>query len=107
MSNGTENISHKPLAICLNNFKYKHGASSEDDKTDDKNDLFVGRATIIDKIVNLLHQTKTTRGSYLIAGYRGVGKTSVVNRAIEKYNKSKKRVLLSKLFFLPRSIAQL
>lgn len=94
-------ISHKSLAISLNNFKYKNGVLKETEISDDDSDLFVGRTSIIAKIVDLLRHTK--RGSYLIAGYRGVGKTYVINRAISEYNSSSKRPVrkqvLSRLLF--------
>lgn len=44
--------------------------------------FFVGRKNITEKLVDLLESTRQ-RGSYLIAGYRGSGKTSMVDRALE------------------------
>lgn len=44
--------------------------------------FFVGRKNITEKITALLSNT-SKRGSYLIAGYRGSGKTSMVDRALE------------------------
>ena len=58
------------IAIPLNGFEpvhTPHGCSGDHDH------LFVGRRTIIDKLVDLL-RSKSRRGSYLIAGYRGAGK---------------------------------
>ncbi len=73
---------NKPIAIPLYGFEFRHtsgpGEGSEQDH------LFVGRKKIIDKLVDLLKNSKRKRGSYLIAGYRGVGKTSVVKKAIKK-----------------------
>ncbi|MDP2225819.1 P-loop NTPase fold protein, partial [Nitrosomonas sp.] len=43
--------------------------------------FFVGRKNITPKLVDLLQSTRQ-RGSYLIAGYRGSGKTSMVDKAI-------------------------
>ncbi len=73
-------LAHKAIVIKLNKFSFLHGEAGTDD-----NDLFVGRKYLIEKIVNILKKTSKNRGSYLISGYRGVGKTSVINRAIEEY----------------------
>jgi hypothetical protein len=57
--------------------------------------LFVGREVIVGKLVDLLKLK--SRGSYLIAGYRGAGKTFVIDKALENYDnggKGKKSKLL-------------
>ena len=76
----------KPIAIPLCGFDYVHSPYNE--TVNDALYLFAGRDAIIDRLVSLIKGTTRWRGSYLIAGYRGVGKTSIVNRAIEKYKKS-------------------
>jgi len=48
---------------------------------------FIGRKDIIESLVALLNENSGKRGTYLIAGYRGVGKTSVINIAVSKYKK--------------------
>jgi len=73
-------LAHKAIAIKLNKFSFLHGEAGTGD-----DDLFIGRKYLIEKIVNILEKTSKNRGSYLISGYRGVGKTSVINRAIEEY----------------------
>jgi len=88
-------ISHKSLIICLNNFKFKHSTTEDSDDT-----LFVARTVIINKLVNLLECTETKRGCYLLAGYRGVGKTSIINRAIKKYKNKIKKSFFKKLFHM-------
>jgi len=74
-------IAHRAIAICLHNMHYKEMFG----KARHKPSLFVGREIIVKKLVKLLNETKNNRGCYLIAGYRGVGKTSVVKRTIEQY----------------------
>ncbi len=53
-----------------------------------KKELYVGRKEIIKKLLSVLKNTedKDDRGSYLIAGYRGVGKTSLIERVIKEYS---------------------
>ncbi len=54
-----------------------------------KKNLYVGRKEIIKKLVSVLKNTEDQgeRGSYLIAGYRGVGKTSLIDRVIKQYER--------------------
>ena len=80
----------RPIAISLNTIEDTHGPYGGREASED---LFVGRKVIIDKIVDLLESSRR-RGSYLIAGYRGAGKTSVIDRAITQYHKGKKQSLL-------------
>src|SRR5687768_511439 len=57
--------------------------------------LFVGREVIVGKLIDLLKLK--SRGSYLIAGYRGAGKTFVINQALRDFaslEKGKKLKLL-------------
>ncbi|MCF6337910.1 MAG: ATP-binding protein [Gammaproteobacteria bacterium] len=80
-------VAYKPLAIKLNNFKSSSGP--EDVEDDNDSGLFIGRKRIINKLVMLLEGAKKKRGSFLVAGYRGAGKTSVVNRAIYEHSRPK------------------
>ncbi|NOZ55007.1 MAG: ATP-binding protein [Gammaproteobacteria bacterium] len=81
----TPSIAHRAAAICLHNMHFKFKDVPRNHHKKHEPDLFVGREVIIKKLVKLLHQTKSSRGCYLIAGYRGVGKTSVVDRTIKQY----------------------
>lgn len=85
-----DDISYRPLAIRLNNFRFRHGPEDDYDINDDG--LFIGREKIVKKLVMLLEGAKDRRGSFLVAGYRGAGKTSVVNRAIAKCSYPKCRI---------------
>ncbi|MDX1251254.1 MAG: ATP-binding protein [Gammaproteobacteria bacterium] len=76
--------SWKSIAIPLRGFEYVHAPYDENIK--DSVHLFAGRDSLRDRLVSVLQSKQRKRGSYLIAGYRGAGKTSIVNRAIEKYN---------------------
>jgi len=74
---------NRPIAIPLNGFEFRHTSDPSEDPEQDH--LFVGRKKIIGKLVSLFENSKRKRGSYLVAGYRGVGKTSVVKKAIKKF----------------------
>jgi hypothetical protein len=50
---------------------------------------FLGRAKLVERLSELLTRTSTHKGVYLIAGDRGVGKTSLVEKVIEKTSLSK------------------
>ena len=76
----------RSIAIPLDGFK---PASTSDDRSGDPDHLFVGREPIIKKLADLL-RNNGRRGSYLIAGYRGAGKTTVINKAIARYRKEEK-----------------
>lgn len=43
---------------------------------------FVGRTILMRKLFNWLTDNKHGKGSYLVTGYRGMGKTSLVNRVL-------------------------
>jgi len=83
----TENtdITHKKLAIKLNNFDYLHS----DVNGSDDNHLYIGREGLIKKLVGVLNKTTGGRGSYLVSGYRGVGKSSFVDKVLSEYKNSK------------------
>lgn len=44
----------------------------------------IGRDVLVEKLKNLLLRDKKSSGSYLVTGYRGMGKTSYVNRVINE-----------------------
>lgn len=81
-----KNSVFRPIAIPLNEkFEYVHSTHNEKHK-ERLAHLYVGRERIIEKLVSLLKSEIRERGSYLITGYRGVGKTSVVNKALDQYS---------------------
>ncbi|MTB51110.1 ATP-binding protein [Lewinella sp. W8] len=68
---------HSPFS---KNVKYKADGKKKYD------DRFFGRSKAHRSIVNILENSKTQSGTYLIAGYRGMGKTSVVRMAVAEAN---------------------
>ena len=81
---GVEDEEFAPVVLPLPNFKFRH--SPEHYFVPHDHDL-VGRDDLLHELVAVLNDTRDTRGSYLIAGFRGAGKTSVVNKALELYNR--------------------
>ena len=96
----------KEIMVELHNYQYIHNSSSMN-QIDDR---FIGRTELRKKMEVILTNDSTNSGAYLITGYRGMGKTSFVNQAINDINPSigfrvffKKTYtifLLSMLFFL-------
>ncbi len=77
------------IDIELPNFKYFHGASSEE-KVDPK---FIGRKKIINQLKSWIIDKNSKTGVYLITGFRGMGKSSFVGKALNNIsNKPSKRL---------------
>ena len=87
-----------PLLIPLQNFQFRHDTYTNDDNSDSKDsEDFIGRDSLIEQLIKLLENTTPKRGSYLVAGYRGAGKTCLINRVINIYKKDKKNVVIAKI----------
>lgn len=86
-----EEIEH--IALPLPNFHYQHTPKAG---TIDQDIGMVGRDNLISDLVALLHETQESHGSYLLAGFRGAGKTTLVNTALDIY-----RGLPERLAWLP------
>ena len=68
----------KSIYIELPDYTFNHSANS------DNYDYYIGRQRAFDRLKMLLQNTRTCEsGTYLVAGYRGMGKTSLVHRAIK------------------------
>lgn len=74
------NLNH--VIIPLYGFEHFHQANTGDEKSDE----FIGRDSIIDKLSSWLKeaQKKHYHGAYLITGYRGMGKSMFVHKAIKE-----------------------
>ncbi len=70
----------KPIFLELKDYTYKHHPLKPNDK------VFVGRDKIIDKLRSFIAESESKSGAYLISGFRGMGKTSLVNKALEIFN---------------------
>lgn len=73
----------KRINIPVPAFKFFHKASSEE-QIDSK---FIGRGDISDKLYAWLWDEKSKGGSYLVTGFRGMGKSSFVGRVLYELTK--------------------
>ncbi|MGH1435872.1 MAG: P-loop NTPase fold protein [Lewinella sp.] len=81
----------KEVWIELYNYRFYHSPFSKDVKAKHN---FLGRKTAKERIVTLLRESVTSSGAYLVTGFRGMGKTSLVRLAIKEYNDSVKTELI-------------
>lgn len=83
MNNNNKIDQELEISIDLENFKY---SGTKHDK-DRKNDVpkFFGRAREKARLLDRLIQGKGQGGSFLVAGYRGVGKTRFVTEVLRNY----------------------
>lgn len=72
----------KNIYFPLRNYKFDHGLN----ETKGPNKKFIGREKIKTKLKLLLEQRDTAHGAYLVTGYRGMGKTSMVREVINEIN---------------------
>lgn len=85
----------KDVYIELKKYEFFH---SPYDNSATKN-RFIGRDRVKNRIVSILN-TNVKSGSYLVTGFRGMGKTSVVREAIDDFN-DKSRTIREKVFTKP------
>lgn len=88
----------KDVYIELKDYRFFHSPYHNPEKSDnsgkkkkskDSNhtkDRFIGRNKVKERIISILEHTDIKSGSYLITGFRGMGKTSVIRQAIDDYN---------------------
>ena len=76
------------IYIELPKYKFFHSPNPLDHKNQD--DRFIGREDLLKKLKLILTHSDTKAGAYLITGFRGMGKTSVVRRAIAEINRDAK-----------------
>lgn len=76
----------KRIFIELQNYNFFHGPS-EIGNVDRR---FVGRERLKEKLKALLTHDEIKSGSYLITGYRGMGKSSFVSKALHEISSCKK-----------------
>ncbi len=95
----------KRIYLELHGYSFFHGPS-EIENVDKR---FIGRARLIEKLKNLLTNDETKSGAYLITGYKGMGKSSLVSKVLSEItgvgqnSNTKARYLriLIPLLFLP------
>lgn len=72
----------KRVNVPLPSFNYVHKSWISNRREDKMVGFLIGRDRIIEKLKSWLTKEKTDGGSYLITGYRGMGKTSFVDSVI-------------------------
>lgn len=78
----------KDVYIELDDYKFFH---TPFDSKKNMGQRFVGREKIKQRIITLLDNSVSSSGTYLITGFRGMGKTSVVRESISKLNNDNKQ----------------
>ncbi len=73
----------KDVYLELDNFKFFHSPFGRDQP----DERFIGRRSALNRIKMILKNSDTKSGAYLITGFRGMGKTSIVRKAIYDLNK--------------------
>lgn len=68
----------------LPNFSFYHSPSGREDKETSKVN-FIGREKLHKRIYDVLANSNSKSGAYLVTGFRGMGKTSLVRKVISKY----------------------
>ncbi len=76
----------QPIAVPLPEYHAQHNTDVDSDDYG-----FIGREDLTKELIMVLNATERARGCYLISGYRGSGKTSLINRVLSLYNKTSKQ----------------
>nr|VFK47267.1 MAG: hypothetical protein BECKTC1821E_GA0114239_10806 [Candidatus Kentron sp. TC] len=71
----------KDWVIPLPDFRFHHEPYRGGDDYRD----FIGRDALVQSFLDLLRHSRDRSGSYLVTGYRGVGKTSFVHKTLKDY----------------------
>ena len=88
----TESIDEElEIKIELENFQYS--SASDDYDKNKRLTNFLGRKREKDRLLDRLEQGKSHGGSFLIAGYRGVGKTRFVKEVIDVLKEKNKKLI--------------
>lgn len=77
----------KDVFLQLENYQFFHSPYSSDPGKEDTR--FIGRKKLLNHLRMILENSKTKSGAYLITGFRGMGKTSLVRKVIKDVNESK------------------
>lgn len=76
----------KSIKIYIPDKSFNH------DGNEARDDDFVGRVDMLNKLFKWLTDEKQGKGSYLVTGYRGMGKTSLVNRVLDRITRELNQV---------------
>ena len=94
----------KDIEIELHDYKFYHRPN--DPSNPDQR--FIGRQKEVDKLKTILTNSEVKSGTYLLTGFRGMGKTSIVNKILQELESEKNthpitfrylRILIAVWFF--------
>lgn len=74
------NSKNEKIFLELPNYTFSHSSKSQNET----NSLFIGRKNIIRRLLFLIKMASSKTGVYLVAGNRGVGKSSLVEEVIDR-----------------------
>ncbi|WP_089729637.1 ATP-binding protein [Candidatus Thiosymbion oneisti] len=74
-------VRFRSWVVPLRRFRFHH----EPYRRETGPDSFIGREALCAEFLALLTNSQNSSGSYLVTGYRGVGKTSVVKKVLHDY----------------------
>jgi hypothetical protein len=81
----------KKIRIELPEYHFSHSSSGDSSHT------FIGRKRILEKLTRIVADSPDESGVYLVAGNRGVGKTSLVSEVIKRTSLQVKSNILKRL----------
>jgi hypothetical protein len=84
----------KTWVIPLYNFRFHH----EPYRRESSQINFIGRDDLTAEFLALLNNSHNSSGSYLVTGYRGVGKTSLVKKVLHDYADGRHHLNLSEKY---------
>ena len=76
-----ESAQLRTWVVPLRRFRFHH----EPYRRETGPDSFIGREALCAEFLALLTNSQNSSGSYLVTGYRGVGKTSVIKKVLHDY----------------------
>lgn len=85
----------KSIYLELKNYRYYHSPSKQ--MSPDKR--FVGRGEMKKKLKSLITKSETNSGTYLVTGFRGMGKTSLVNMVLSDLLNQARIAYIGKVIF--------
>ena len=85
------------IELCRCEFHHSYLSGEEDD-------IFIGRGKAKRRLKMILEHSSSQSGAYLVTGFRGMGKTSLVYKALDEHNKDKNT--RNKVEKIPISLSQ-
>ncbi|MEL6723355.1 MAG: ATP-binding protein [Pseudomonadota bacterium] len=85
----SENNIGKNLSVLvpLKNFLFHNHPGCQNNESGDTGSGFIGRTVLLKRFVAALDHAHSGRGSFLVSGFRGAGKTAFVKKGIDEYKK--------------------